>query len=280
MVQKKVVVISDVHLGYENCDRTLLNRFLDELAKDQDVTDLVLLGDIVDMWRRDASGVFLENRETINRILDLPESVKVHYVAGNHDYHVLGLKNSRDYFRYPIPFSSDLTITDGEFTYRFMHGYEFEYGSKKDNPTMYQVMDALCRVMSDEVGAFENDIWGLVTRAWGEIRYFLTTILLLKKREVNITAKMLQSTPETRLADTIQDLDRRAYKEQGDRPKEILVYGHTHRPFINRQENLVNSGSWVTDALIHGTYVELSGGRPRLFIFGKGEVTERVDISK
>jgi UDP-2,3-diacylglucosamine pyrophosphatase LpxH len=280
MEQKKVVVISDVHLGYEHCDLDSLNRFLDELGKDQDVTDLVLLGDIVDMWRRDASGVFLENRDTMDRILGLPQSIKVHYVAGNHDYHVLRLRNSRTYFHYPFSFSEDLTITDGEFVYRFMHGYEFEYGSKADNPTMYEVMDALCRVMSDEEGAFEQDVWGLVTKAWSEIKYFLTTILLLKKREVNITAKMLQSGPETRLADTIQDVDRRAFKEQGDRPKQILVYGHTHRPFINRQENLVNSGSWVTDSPIHGTYVELSGGRPRLFVFGKGEITERVDISK
>ena len=56
-----------------------------------------------------------------------------------------------------------------------MHGYEFEYGSKNDNPTMYEVMDALCRVMSDEEGAFEQDVWGLVTKAWSEIKYFLTT---------------------------------------------------------------------------------------------------------
>jgi predicted phosphodiesterase len=133
--------------------------------------------------------------------------------------------------------------------------------------------------MSDEVGAFENDIWGLVTRAWSEIRYFLTTIFVLKKRKVTFTAKMLQDIPEKRLADTIQDLDRKAFKEQGGTPKEILVYGHTHRPFVNRQENLVNSGSWVTDAPVHGTYVVLSGGRPRLFVYGKGEITDRVDIS-
>jgi UDP-2,3-diacylglucosamine pyrophosphatase LpxH len=280
MEQKKVVVISDVHLGYEYCDRTALNNFLDALGKDPEVTDLVLLGDIVDMWRRDASGVFLENRDTLDRIMDLPPSISVHYVAGNHDYHVLRLRNSRNYFHYPISFSTDLTITDGEFVYRFMHGYEFEYGTRDENPTMYEVMDALCRVMSDEEGAFEQDVWGLVTKAWSEIRYFLTTILLLKKRQVNFTAKMLQNSPETRLADSIQDVDKRAFREQGDKPNEILVYGHTHRPFINREENLVNSGSWVTDAAVHDTYVEISGGRPRLFVFGKGEILERLDISK
>ena len=272
------MVISDIHLGYEFCDRNTLMAFLDALEKDPEVTDLVLLGDIVDMWRRDASGVFLESRDVIDRILALPKTISVHYVAGNHDYHVLHLTNSRKYFQYPISFSPDLSITDGPFVYRFVHGYEFEYGTKEDNPTMYEVMEALCRVMSDEEGAFEQDVWGLVTKAWSEIRYFFTTLLLLKKREVNITAKMLQNSPETRLADTIEDVDRRAYKAVSGRPNEILIYGHTHRPFINRQENLVNTGSWVTDAPVHDTYVELSGGKPRLFVFGKGEITERVDI--
>ena len=70
MAQKKVIVISDVHLGYEYCDRDALNNFLDELEKDPEITDLVLLGDIVDMWRRDSSGVFLESRETMDRIFE------------------------------------------------------------------------------------------------------------------------------------------------------------------------------------------------------------------
>ncbi len=54
-------VVSDQHLGYENSDKKSFNQFLDSLLNEREVTDLVLLGDVVDMWRRDASGVFLEN---------------------------------------------------------------------------------------------------------------------------------------------------------------------------------------------------------------------------
>ena len=76
-----------------------MNQFLDDLGKGHGGhCNLVLLGDIVDMWRRDASGVFLENRDTMDRILELPQSIKVHYVAGNHDYHVLHLRNIRAHF--------------------------------------------------------------------------------------------------------------------------------------------------------------------------------------
>jgi UDP-2,3-diacylglucosamine pyrophosphatase LpxH len=277
MDQKKIVVISDTHLGYEKCDRVALNDFLDALEKDHEVTDLVLLGDIVDMWRRDASGVFLESRETMDKILGLTKRIEVHYVAGNHDYHVLSLKNDKPFFRYPIEFQKVLSLPDGQYTYRFMHGYEFEY--KDDLAIMYPVMDTLCRVMSDDEGSIESDVWGLFTKTWTDIKFILTTIFhRQEKRHVTETAKRLRESPKSRLADSIQDIDRQAYEEQKKKPDEILVYGHTHRPFINDQENLVNSGSWVTDADVHNTYVELKSGKARLFVFDKGEITQREEI--
>ena len=56
------------------------------------MTDLVLLRDVVDMWRRDASGVFLENKDVVDRALLLQKKMRVYYIAGNHDYHVLKLQ--------------------------------------------------------------------------------------------------------------------------------------------------------------------------------------------
>jgi UDP-2,3-diacylglucosamine pyrophosphatase LpxH len=87
-------------LGYSNSDKLAFNQFLDVIAKDGEVTHLVLLGDVVDMWRRDSSGVFLENRETMDKIMNLKQRIKVYYVAGNHDFHVLRLQN----FAYPFTF--------------------------------------------------------------------------------------------------------------------------------------------------------------------------------
>jgi len=145
---------------------------------------------------------------------------------------------------------------------------------------MHLVMNALCRVMSDEEGYMEDDVWGLVTKSWSEISYFFSTILLFRKRQVKSITTQLRDSPETRLKDKIHDVDRRAYEAQGGKPNEILVFGHTHLPFINKQENVVNSGSWVTDAAVRNTYVELSEGKPRLFVFGKGEILERVDLPR
>jgi hypothetical protein len=33
--------------------------------------------------------------------------------------------------------------------------------------------------------------------------------------------------------------------------------------------------SWVTDAADYNTYVELSNGKPRLFVFGGQQITKR-----
>jgi len=258
-------VLSDVHLGYEHSDKASFNRFLDRIQQDAEgTTDIVLLGDIVDMWRRDSSGVFLENWDTLQKIMILQSNMRVHYVAGNHDFHVLKLQNHS----YPFEFVPKLSLTDGEYKYTFIHGYEF------DPLQDAMMMEALCRVMSDEVGSFESGAWATLTRDWSDFQYFLST-LLLRKREKRELAEKIQVNPEVRLKETVQGIERRVCStvQQG----EVLVFGHTHRPFINKSENVANCGSWVTDSTVHNTFVELSEGKPKLFVFEGKEIKERIE---
>jgi UDP-2,3-diacylglucosamine pyrophosphatase LpxH len=239
------------------------NRFLDYLSQDKNLTDLVLLGDIVDMWRRDASGVFLESRDSFEKITTLALKARVHYVAGNHDYHVLKLQDHS----YPLNFVMNLAITDRDYTYKIMHGYEFDSLQKEP------LIEALCRVMSDEAGDFESGVWATLTRTWSDFEYFLST-LSTRKRKIKAEAEKLQAKPEERLKETLGDLERTVCSLV--QPKEIIVFGHTHRPFINEAENVVNTGSWVLDAPVHNTYVELSDGKPKLYVFEGEEIQERV----
>jgi UDP-2,3-diacylglucosamine pyrophosphatase LpxH len=239
----KIVVVSDVHLGTEVSDEAAFNTFLGSLQDDHEVTDLVLLGDIVDMWRRDASGAFLENMDTMKIIKDLQSKLNVHWVAGNHDYHLLRLKNRAPYYHYPFEFKETLELVDGDHIYRFMHGYEFEYGKELD--FMKPIMEMLCHVMSDS--------------------------LMMK-------AKSIHNEPEVRLKDNLEDIERRAHEETRGKSGQILIFGHTHHPFINEEEDLVNSGSWVKSAVLRNTYVVLEGGRPRLFFHGGEEIKDRQKI--
>jgi UDP-2,3-diacylglucosamine pyrophosphatase LpxH len=228
----KLTIVSDLHLGYKNSDKTAFNRFLDTMQLDKETTDLVLLGDIVDMWRRDAAGVFLENWDIVQKIISLKQKMRVHYVAGNHDYHVLQMRGHS----YPFSFSENLKFIDGEYTYKISHGLEFDPNQKT------ALMETLCHVMYDPVEGFEN--------------FFSVT-----------------QPPELRLSEILGDVEKRAMSSV--KKGEILVFGHTHHPFINESENLVNTGSWVSDSTIHNTIIELKNGKPKLSIFEGPEITER-----
>ena len=256
----KVIVVSDVHLGYENSDKKSFNIYLDGLQHDYEFTDLVLLGDLVDMWRRDSSGVFLENHDTFEKVLGLGQKVRAHYVAGNHDFHVLKMKGHS----YPLNFIKGLDLTDGDYNYRFLHGYEFDQDQKESH------MEALCRVMSDEVESIVSDAWSTMTRDLGDLRSMLVDPLMRERRKQQ---GGLMLKPEIRLKDRLRGIESHVCSIV--RPSEILVFGHTHRPFINKAETVVNCGSWVNDSPIHNTYVELHNGKPRLFAFGGEEILER-----
>jgi UDP-2,3-diacylglucosamine pyrophosphatase LpxH len=269
------VVVSDVHLGSKTCDVDSLNSFLLSLNDDRDLTDLVLLGDIVDMWRRDASGVFLEGMETMQIIKDLQKKVKVRYVAGNHDYHVLKLKNRAPHYHYPFDFAQTLQLTDGAHTYLFMHGYEFEYGRalKLIRPSM----DILCRFNSDLDGIGEEKLWDSLRRKALDVHYTVFTQRL--ERRLRRGPRSLNDGPEERLKDKkLEVIERRAYEVVRGKTNHILVFGHTHHPFMRNGENLVNTGSWVKESPVHNTYVVLENGKPRLFVYGGGEILDRLDI--
>jgi UDP-2,3-diacylglucosamine pyrophosphatase LpxH len=251
-------------LGYANSDKAAFNAFLDNLSQRSDVTHLVLLGDVVDMWRRDASGVFLEHHDTVTKLLALKsKGVQIFYVAGNHDYHVLDLTNPG----YPFKFLKELTLTDGPVTYRLVHGYEFDPEQKEP------FMAFLCRVMSDTGGALESNLW---------VDFHSANTILSKmepsfvKADLAKVAARLNQRPEDRLKGSINKINSTACNSV--KPGEVLVFGHTHVPFINKAENVANTGSWVKDAAVYNTYVELSGGKPKLFVFGGQEITDRTQF--
>jgi UDP-2,3-diacylglucosamine pyrophosphatase LpxH len=271
----KVVVVSDVHLGSEKSDKAAFNSFLRSLSGDDRLTDLVLLGDIVDMWRRDASGVFLENMESVEILRDLKTKINVHWIAGNHDYHLLKLKNRAPHYDYPFEFHETLELMDGEHTYRFMHGYEFEYGD--EIKYIRPILEILCHVMSDADGVPEDELWVNITKMMSDLHYSAFSHFL-EGKDLTISHRSLHDSPGERLKDKLEKVESRSYKEIDGMPGKVLVFGHTHHPFINVGENLVNSGSWVSGEEPHNTYVVLEDGRPRLFIYGGDEIKVRLEI--
>jgi len=259
-----IIAVSDLHLGFDSSDKAAFIRFLDTLQSDPGVTDLVLLGDIVDMWRRDSSGIFLENYEVLDLILDLQKKMQVHYVAGNHDFHLIRLQGRG----YPLTFLKDLTLQQDGMNCRFVHGWEF------DELQRVHFMESLCHGMSDHKGDRDTNIWAALNRDENDlVRFFSAIAHGGRKRQ---TAETLQLDPQERLKETLKGVERKARSTV--QPGEVLVFGHTHRPFVNKAENLVNIGSWIKTAPVHNTFLRLEGGKPRLFVFEGAEITERVDL--
>lgn len=244
----KIVVASDQHLGYVNSEVDCFVAFLDSISKRSDVGQLIILGDWVDMWRRDASGLYLEFRDTVEKLLALGSSIKVIVVAGNHDYHELMLQGST----YGFQFLKDYSFSSGGTNYIFKHGWEFDY---EQQPFL---MELLCHNFSNAEGAdlskLYTDVTDLPTELKDLVQFHKTPEQLINH---------LKQPPEQRLQFTFGDVEKRAFQSLSAGQK--LVFGHTHRPFVSSDGRVANSGSWVTDAPVHNTYVELDGDTMKLF---------------
>ncbi|MGD0817205.1 MAG: metallophosphoesterase [Methanomassiliicoccales archaeon] len=272
----KIIVVSDVHLGSEDSEKESFNEFLGSLHDDDELTDLVLLGDIVEMWHRDASGAFLENMDTVGLLKELQKKIKVHWVAGNHDYHLLKLKNREPHYDYPFEFHETLELVDGKSTYRFMHGYEFEYGN--ETRLIRPILEILCHVMSDSDGVPKDDMWTYLARKMGDVQYSIITERG-EQGKLKITTGSIEDKPEIRLKNRIEGIEKLAYNEVREKPGHLLIFGHTHHAFICQGENLVNTGSWCKEGTPHNTYVVLQHGKPHLFVYRGEEIMDRKIMS-
>jgi UDP-2,3-diacylglucosamine pyrophosphatase LpxH len=87
--QGKIVVISDTHFGDASMlldDEGLVDRFSEVLASRGPVSELVLLGDILDLWVSTLMPALRGARRFIEAISELANVEKVVYVPGNHDH--------------------------------------------------------------------------------------------------------------------------------------------------------------------------------------------------
>jgi UDP-2,3-diacylglucosamine pyrophosphatase LpxH len=258
-----IIAVSDLHLGFDPSNKAAFISFLGKIQSDNSVTDLVLLGDVVDMWRRDSSGIFLENHDVLDLVIGIQKNIQVHYVAGNHDFHVLKLQGRG----YPFNFVKDLTLQQNGLNCRFVHGWEFDEMQRE------HFMESLCHSMSDQKGDRDTNIWAALGRYESDLSRSFNVIDRGRKRRI---AEMLQLGPEQRLIENLKGVEKKARLTV--QPNQVLIFGHTHRPFVNKDENLANTGSWVTTAPVHNTYVRLEDGKPKLFVFEGAEITERADI--
>lgn len=118
----RTVFLSDVHLGFRGCQADYLLDFLEHLDTEQ----LVLVGDIVDLWSLKRSMYWpVAHQDVLRAILRIARSgTKVVYVPGNHDEglrelcggEIAGIEIRRDFIH---------EAGDGK-RYLVLHGDDFD----------------------------------------------------------------------------------------------------------------------------------------------------------
>lgn len=248
-----ILVLSDVHLGYERCNRNAFNAFLDKYNKD--IEHLVILGDLFDMWRRNNAEILLENEDILKKIINL-NAENIHYIVGNHDYYMLDL-GQRYSNNFPFTILKNLRLTDDQNKFYFIHGYELEVLNLEpiSLETYEDFSEKMCS-SEDIIGEVTGEIWKIIQRD-------------------NIK-DTLKKNPRERLIST--KTSKRIYEIStsigkcfilGMKPDERLIFGHTHGPFINKEKTVVNTGSWVNEIKkeFQNSYVEISDGEMELKFF-------------
>lgn len=250
-----IIAVSDVHLGYEKCNKNDFLRFLAR-CDSMDIDHLVLLGDIIDFWRRNNAKIATENADILAKIADLNVK-KIHYVPGNHDYYLLKL-NERYEENYPFTVSKFLRLEDGGSKFYFIHGYELEVLANLEPLSIenYEKFSEKMCFTEDVLGWFASNLWSILERG----------------DSIGGRISAMKKTPHERKdIDKVYNLavSEAAYMLLGMKPGEKLVFGHTHRPFLTKKRNVVNTGSWVDELSknAQNSYVEISKGEIELKFF-------------
>lgn len=246
MILLRTVVLSDLHIGYKHSDSMALGGFVESLIADRP-DRLVLLGDIFDFWRCSDTDLLIKHQSIVERLLQLPIS----YVHGNHDYSIMKL--SRRFPEEPaFEVKTVLTLRNKNARFILRHGYDLEVFASMEiiGLEAYETFsEAMCHA-GEVGGTIAGWVWSVVELARGRLGPTARSLL----------RAVVSKPAETR--STFEKVDQLAKSPSrtillGMRPDDILVFGHTHRPF--RDPRTINTGSWVmTKDKKEHTYLEIT----------------------
>lgn len=271
MPDRVIYLISDLHLG----DGTRADHFLhpevllgllDRVAA-QPGAELVLVGDLFELWSAELGAVLTHWQPLISRLATLARQVPVTYVVGNHDalpwYAYLGAQwgpvRIAERFESRLPGGSLLAV----------HGHQYDPFNRIQKQEG-QVHVPFTRQLTALAGQLERaGLGGVVQEGKDLLEGFL---LAADRVERSDPAKW---PPLLRLARQLIEREspgQRGYPEGESRYREAaaglmrqgarwVVMGHTHHPdiFSAGRWRYVNTGCWCWDRY-PPTYARWAGG--------------------
>ena len=272
----KAIIVSDVHLGYEKSNATAFLDFLttniaNGTSKDRSI---FILGDLWDFWRKHDTIYSKESDEVLSLINQFKD---VYYLPGNHDHITLdAAQNYPDFNCYNI--GKYFRIKSDDKSFFLVHGHEPEVISKLTYLKLSEydkISDQLCR-MNDTEGNIASYLHEMFHR-------------IFRQGQPQIT-DFLQPAEQRKGMDAIDKFakSKARYPLLGMHLNDILIFGHTHRPYNDIQNNVVNTGAWIADMLVpkwfeeeygqdkacFGWYIELNHGEYKLLPYGIHQKTK------
>ncbi|MFZ0327446.1 MAG: UDP-2,3-diacylglucosamine diphosphatase [Nitrososphaeraceae archaeon] len=272
----KAIIVSDVHLGYEKSNVTAFLDFLttniaNGTSKDRSI---FILGDLWDFWRKHDTIYSKESDEVLSLINQFKD---VYYLPGNHDHITLdAAQNYPDFNCYNI--GKYFRIKSDDKSFFLVHGHELEVISKLTYLKLSEydkISDQLCR-MNDTEGNIASYLHEMFHR-------------IFRQGQPQIT-DFLQPAEQRKGMDAIDKFakSKARYPLLGMHLNDILIFGHTHRPYNDIQNNVVNTGAWIADMLVpkwfeeeygqdkacFGWYIELNHGEYKLLPYGIHQKTK------
>jgi len=267
VIRMVTIAVSDVHLGHTQ-QKDNFKSFLDHLGK-RSATRLTIVGDFLDMWRRDIAGVVIENADVLTQLERLKtQGMKIFMIAGNHDYHIRILKDKGYQFKFYESGSpkADLLI-DGKVC-SFYHGYEFS------DLQIEAFFEPLCNTTDDQgehLSDFWDDLQSVSARLVRVLKWlyhqkgpkagqeFYPKGVRIGHERARKKYEAMLASPEERLKEKFSQVRRTALYVKKKKAKHIVVYGHTHEPFVDESQTLANTGSWVkSEKYPYNTFLEIS----------------------
>ncbi len=252
-----IIVVSDVHLGYKRSNKDDFISFLDK-CDTQEIEHLVLLGDIFDIWRLSRADVLIKNEDVFQKLSSL-HAKNIHYVAGNHDYLLVKLYDEHT-ADYPFVVTRSLRLESGGKKFFFIHGYELEVATGSMTVEHYEKFAEHMCFNTNIVDKVASILWNFI----GNLS--------------NIRTRFEMAINPPHMRGIIERVHNLAMSKSvsllvGMHPDEILVFGHTHKPFIV-EDKVANTGSWVNEARdkqFQNSYVKIVDGRMELKYYNKAD---------
>ena len=299
---ESAVVISDTHFGLEAstlADPKKVDYLIWELWKyGRGCGEIILLGDIFDLWRASPEEALRDARYFFDRLEDM--DVKISYVVGNHDHHMAIIHQEREFlervargdiYSVYIPNLSWSQVINGlkidmyyptYLSERLGRRFLFAHGHHLDGmqAISLQVVERIRRISGEEPSP--ADLERMMAYAYESIyrSSYIGEMVDLEERLWKVSSavsrikagvfKTFKYTPVEGHYGAI----RKFIKAYGSGRVDCFVYGDTHKADVYRKDGgplAVNVGSFTCDGGVQDTYMVLSDDGIELRKLGRGE---------